>query len=253
MSHYVMSDIHGCYDEFIKMLKLIDFNDDEDTLILLGDYIDRGPKSYEMVEWLKSHVRNNIITLRGNHEEEFIANIDLLNQIDTDKPLLEVCELLHSKSEYFDTYGTIRQLIREKQMNLGDLNEWRELFAQMKYTKMLHIRHCKRTLIFVHAGYITSVDGLPYKNREEFFLYARGDDAFTKGGTPRSVIVSGHTPTIIKEDPTYNNGHVCRIRNKETGCRYIDIDCGCAFKDKYPNAHLACVKFDEDKVTDYYI
>ena len=39
-----MSDIHGCYDDMIKMLEQIAFAD-EDTLILAGDYIDRGSKT----------------------------------------------------------------------------------------------------------------------------------------------------------------------------------------------------------------
>ena len=49
-SYYVMSDIHGCYDDMIKMLEQIAFTD-EDTLILAGDYIDRGSQSFEMVNY----------------------------------------------------------------------------------------------------------------------------------------------------------------------------------------------------------
>ena len=41
---YVISDIHGHYDEFMKMLKMIDFKD-EDILYVLGDCIDKGSKS----------------------------------------------------------------------------------------------------------------------------------------------------------------------------------------------------------------
>lgn len=41
MAHYVMGDIHGEADRFHAMLKKIQFSED-DTLILLGDVIDRG-------------------------------------------------------------------------------------------------------------------------------------------------------------------------------------------------------------------
>ena len=51
MSIYAMSDIHGSYDAFCEMLSLIKMTDN-DELILLGDYVDRGPKSYEMLKWL---------------------------------------------------------------------------------------------------------------------------------------------------------------------------------------------------------
>ena len=38
---YVMSDLHGCYQEYLKALKAIDFQDD-DQLFVLGDVVDRG-------------------------------------------------------------------------------------------------------------------------------------------------------------------------------------------------------------------
>ena len=63
-----MSDIHGCYDDMIKMLEQIAFTD-EDTLILAGDYIDRGSQSFEMLKWIESNPIN-VIFLRGNHDEE---------------------------------------------------------------------------------------------------------------------------------------------------------------------------------------
>ena len=71
-----MSDIHGCYDDMIKMLEQIAFTD-EDTLILAGDYIDRGSQSFEMLKWIESNPKN-VIFLRGNHDEEFAYSIDLM-------------------------------------------------------------------------------------------------------------------------------------------------------------------------------
>jgi Calcineurin-like phosphoesterase. len=47
MSTYVISDIHGCYNEFLSMLEKIRFSG-SDNLILSGDYIDKGKQSYEM-------------------------------------------------------------------------------------------------------------------------------------------------------------------------------------------------------------
>ena len=45
---YVMSDLHGCYEDYIKMLKLINFND-SDYLYILGDVCDRGKQSIEVI------------------------------------------------------------------------------------------------------------------------------------------------------------------------------------------------------------
>lgn len=64
-----MSDLHGCFDELNAMLAKIGFSD-QDKLILAGDYIDRGSQNYEMLCWMEQ-VPQNILLLRGNHEEEF--------------------------------------------------------------------------------------------------------------------------------------------------------------------------------------
>ena len=45
---YVMSDIHGCYDKYMKMLEKIGFSED-DTLYVLGDILDRGPHPVKVI------------------------------------------------------------------------------------------------------------------------------------------------------------------------------------------------------------
>ncbi len=45
---YVMSDIHGEYDKYIKMLELINFSD-EDELYILGDIVDRGKEPVKVL------------------------------------------------------------------------------------------------------------------------------------------------------------------------------------------------------------
>ena len=49
MSTYVMSDLHGCYDDFMKMQEAVRFTDC-DRLILAGDLIERGSQDYEMLK-----------------------------------------------------------------------------------------------------------------------------------------------------------------------------------------------------------
>jgi serine/threonine protein phosphatase 1 len=63
---YVMSDLHGCYDEFMEMLDLIKFNN-EDTLYILGDIIDRGPEPLKTYQYIKD--QPNIKMSLGNHED----------------------------------------------------------------------------------------------------------------------------------------------------------------------------------------
>ena len=65
MAHYVMSDIHGEADRFHAMLKKINFSE-TDTLIILGDIIDRGPDGIALL--LEIMEMSNVIVLLGNHE-----------------------------------------------------------------------------------------------------------------------------------------------------------------------------------------
>ena len=62
---YAMSDLHGCYDKYIKMLEKINFSD-SDTLYILGDIVDRGPDGIKIL--LDIYNRKNVIALRGNHD-----------------------------------------------------------------------------------------------------------------------------------------------------------------------------------------
>lgn len=85
---FAMSDIHGCFDEFIN--RIHDLNDLEtvkagkDKLILLGDYIDRGPESYKVLQKIydiqRAYGPNKIIVLRGNHEEWFLEFLEKKNR-----------------------------------------------------------------------------------------------------------------------------------------------------------------------------
>ena len=72
-----IGDIHGCYYTLIDLLQKIDYQSGRDTLIFLGDYIDRGPHSYQVVSQLKrlrAQVGDSCICLRGNHEQMAIDN-----------------------------------------------------------------------------------------------------------------------------------------------------------------------------------
>lgn len=74
MLDFVVSDIHGCYLTFMKLLHRY-YDKSSMRLVILGDYLDKGAYPYEMYRWLKRHVhQNDVICLRGNHEQEFIEH-----------------------------------------------------------------------------------------------------------------------------------------------------------------------------------
>ena len=65
----VMGDIHGHYDKMQMVLKNAKYDSKKDQLILLGDYVDRGPNSSEVVEAVKNLVKDGAVALYGNHED----------------------------------------------------------------------------------------------------------------------------------------------------------------------------------------
>jgi serine/threonine protein phosphatase 1 len=65
----VISDIHGESEKFEQLLEKVDFNAEEDQLILGGDYIDRGINSKAVVEKVQELAKKGAIALKGNHEK----------------------------------------------------------------------------------------------------------------------------------------------------------------------------------------
>lgn len=66
---FAIGDIHGNYLSFKSIVEQFKYKK-QDTIVLLGDYIDRGQGSYEVIEYiLELKTKCNLITLRGNHEQ----------------------------------------------------------------------------------------------------------------------------------------------------------------------------------------
>ena len=70
MNKYAVSDIHGCLKTFKALLTKLDFSK-QDELYLLGDYIDRGPDSKGVIDYIW-HLQDQgyqVACIRGNHEQ----------------------------------------------------------------------------------------------------------------------------------------------------------------------------------------
>ena len=71
----MVSDIHGCYESFRYLLENEWQITPDDVLYLLGDYIDRGPASREVVDYILNLQEKGytVYTLMGNHEDMMLA------------------------------------------------------------------------------------------------------------------------------------------------------------------------------------
>lgn len=95
------------------MLNKIQFGQN-DIFVCAGDYIDRGPKSFEVMEWIMN-APSNVVFVRGNHDEEFAAAIDIMkiicnkaelnpDDVEDSKTLYNAVSLLckENKNDFFD-------------------------------------------------------------------------------------------------------------------------------------------------------
>ncbi|MFM9914034.1 MAG: symmetrical bis(5'-nucleosyl)-tetraphosphatase [Methylophilaceae bacterium] len=72
MSTYAIGDVQGCFTSFLNLLDHIAFNPQQDRLWLVGDLINRGPDSLNMLRWVKAH-QDSVVTVLGNHDLHAIA------------------------------------------------------------------------------------------------------------------------------------------------------------------------------------
>ena len=72
MAVYAIGDIQGCYDPFRRLLDRIRFDPGKDTLWLVGDLVNRGPKSLKTLRFVRS-LEDSVVTVLGNHDLHLLA------------------------------------------------------------------------------------------------------------------------------------------------------------------------------------
>jgi serine/threonine protein phosphatase 1 len=221
---YAVGDIHGCADLLADMFDRID--DDLKSRpaakviqVFLGDYIDRGPHSRQVIDLLIARQRENrVVLLKGNHEDcvmRFLNDPTALSQWKNIGGLYTIASYGINATRYRDAQSQRAIAIALRTfMPASHLNFLREL--ELSFT-------CG-DYFFVHAGVRPSVslqDQSPHDLlwiRDDFLLY---EEDFGK------IIVHGHTPS---EQPVIH-------RNR------INIDTGA-----YATGRLTCLVLEDDKV-----
>ena len=223
MNIFSIGDIHGCLKQLISLQKKIinseSFKKDNDLLIYLGDYIDRGPHTKIVINQIIKLQKENIksIFLMGNHEQVMIDF--LFNKINNLRYWLSL-----GADQTFRSYDIeVAEFIKD---GFGDkkIEKLRNVFLNqltekhIYFLKNLKLSYTLGKYLFVHAG-VNPEKSILEQNKEDF-LWSRSDKFFDKNFKFEKIVVHGHTPEKEVVNFPYR----------------INIDTGCFFSGK-----LSCV------------
>jgi bis(5'-nucleosyl)-tetraphosphatase (symmetrical) len=93
MSTYAIGDVQGCFDELMELLSLVHFDRSKDCLWFVGDLVNRGPRSLEVLRFIKDLPSSKVVL--GNHDLHLIAtacSLRPLKSADTLGPVLEASD-----------------------------------------------------------------------------------------------------------------------------------------------------------------
>lgn len=234
---YAMSDIHGQYDKYKRMLDIIKFSD-QDHLYIIGDSIDRGPEGGPLLMDILTD--SNVTLLMGNHE----------------------LMMLHSCRSSYDRELWFRNGAQTTIDGLMDMNiNFNDLLPEVKKCPLiiprLEVDGCQYYLVhayappkqYTHDVYLEDVSD----EEANDIVWARDWSYHTPYSTHNSVfqffpdatILIGHTPIYrcaygyVTEDgmpliSSTANGHI------------LNLDCGCA-----KNLCLGCMNLNTKET--YYV
>ncbi len=174
---YVVGDIHGCLDHLERLLDEVQPDLSRQRLFFVGDYIDRGPQSKGVVDYIlrlqKLYPPENIICLKGNHEAM------MLNFLQGQE--IELFLFNGGLGTIEDYWGTAW----DKMEKLVLPPEHEKFYQELKSI------YETPGYIFVHGGLMP---GVPLEEQqEEDLLWIRGEfiaSAEDFGGK----VIFGHTP-----------------------------------------------------------
>lgn len=209
---YAIGDIHGCLPQLQRLVELCeqDAASQRSTLVFLGDYIDRGPDSRGVIEYLidlQEWSPDRIICLRGNHEDLLLAAIES-----------EDAEL-HWLSNGAD--ATLRSY---KASGAADLPA-----SHIEWVRTLPLFHDDGHRFYVHAG--VHPDRPLNQQRSRDLLWIR-EPFLSNSKEFGRLIVHGHTPS---GDPELRPNRL----NLDTGAVYGRALTAAVFHDQ----QLAPLKF----------
>ncbi|GAB4426136.1 MAG: metallophosphoesterase family protein [Bacteroidia bacterium] len=201
MRRFAISDIHGCIKSFRKLIYDVLQLRPEDHLYLLGDYVDRGLGSRQVLDEIMGLIENGyqLTCLRGNHEVLMLDARDDLDSLDL--------WLYNGGDKTLRSFAVL---------NPGAIPEryWTFLAALSSYVLL-------DDYVLVHAGLNFSIPD-PLSDLQEMVWIRDWYDDLDRAWLGDRTIVHGHTPIGRKE--------IRRMAARLAELPVLNIDGACVFQ-----------------------
>lgn len=198
MRAIAISDIHGCLKTFRALVEEKVQLTQDDTLYLLGDYIDRGPDSKGVIDYILELQKtgHNVISLTGNHEQMLLDALKGYSK--------RILFWQNGGKETLESYG----------LNFAEFqfHPHLEFFENLKWFIELD------DYILVHAGFRFDDGGMFY-NRNAMIWERNWYRKIDKTQLNGKIIVHGHTPQSVQD--------IKAMKHNMALNQYINIDAGC--------------------------
>jgi len=219
MKKYAISDIHGCFKTFKSLLEKLKFSK-RDYLYILGDLIDRGPSSKEVIDYIWKLERENykVFCVKGNHDQMMLDGLQ---------------DLYMRKNWMFN--GGITTM---ESFNANTISEIPQQYFQ--FIEEMPYYYEVDEYILVHAGFLFYMPN-PFEELHSMLWQRNWYNHINYTWLKNRIIVHGHTPIVQNEVKL-----MVKNLNKN---QYLNIDTGCVHKGKREGfGHLTCFDLKERKL-----
>ena len=174
-----VGDIHGMYEKLIKLMEKIRFDQEDDLLVFLGDFVDRGPDSVRCLQYvydLQHAYPDTVICLLGNHEV-MMSSYLIQKRLNYNTVI----------ADYADSWlenGGFETLKQLDELETGIKNEL------LQWVENLPVKYQYQEFFFCHAGVDPNV---PLSVQNEFDMLWRRQQWWEQYKGVETIVV-GHTP-----------------------------------------------------------
>jgi len=242
---YIMSDLHGGFKQFKKMIQEIKFNPSVDKLIIAGDIMDRGTGDLQILEYIEPFLKEGTVELiLGNHEfflMQYLANF------------LQDKEIDRITGRLWGAFGAEQSTIDAiDKMSIETKDRLYTFLDGLPY--YIEMETEDKQIVITHAG--LNADYIIYNADNKIDVTKSIDYAMDKD--KRGTLISTdihHMPAsqkkaldkllIVGHEPTVRIGGDNKIIKYDT---YICIDCG---NGKGFDGKLGCICLDNGR--EYYV